>query len=286
PEQRVVGRFLVDRIAAAVSIAARQDEAVRPRGARRVEAVEALLAGRSGAPSEQRAAALALGIDPDATFLVAVSSQETDATVMNVFAPLGTVHAAGVMHGLRTFLIAVGGREGQQSLHSRVAEAKRRWLVETGGAAATVAISAPASGVARLPAALSEASFIATLQDRSWLPRHVASFDSIDDIGAFQLLYPLRDTSELRKFVAEALGTLELRDQKGTLRETLRAYLETGGSHAGASDRLGIHRNTLAYRLRRIGELIGRDVGDPRSWLTLHLALSASELLQVEADEL
>jgi purine catabolism regulator len=85
--------------------------------------------------------------------------------------------------------------------------------------------------------------------------------------------------------VAEALGALELRDQRGTLRETLRAFLETGGSHAGASDRLGIHRNTLAYRLRRIGELIGRDVGDPRSWLTLHLALSASELLQVEADE-
>ena len=93
----------------------------------------------------------------------------------------------------------------------------------------------------------------------------MASFDSIDDIGAFQLLYPLRDTSELRQFVSEALGTLERRDQRGTLRETLRAYLETGGSHADASHRLGIHRNTLAYRLRRIGELIGRDVGDPRN---------------------
>jgi purine catabolism regulator len=285
PEQRVVGRFLVDRIAAAVSIAARQDEAARPRGARRVEAVEALLARQLGSPSEQRAAALALGLDPDATFLVAVSSHETDATVMNVLAPLGTVDAAGVMNGLRTFLIAVGGREGQQSLQSRVAEAKRRWHVETDGTSATLAISAPASGVTRLRAALNEASFIVTLQDRSWLRRHAASFDSIDDIGAFQLLYPLRGTSELRKFVSESLGALELRDQRGTLRDTLRAYLETGGSHTGASNRLGIHRNTLAYRLRRIGELIGRDVGDPRSWLTLHLALSASELLRVETDE-
>ena len=84
--------------------------------------------------------------------------------------------------------------------------------------------------------------------------------------------------------MSEALGALELRDQRGTLRETLRAYLETGGSHAAASDRLGIHRNTMAYRLRRISELIGRDVGDSQSWLTLHLALSASELLPVEAD--
>ena len=85
--------------------------------------------------------------------------------------------------------------------------------------------------------------------------------------------------------MTEALGTLERRDQRGTLRETLRAYLETGGSQAEASNRLGIHRNTLAYRLRRIGELIGRDVGDPTSWLTLHLALRASELLRVVSDE-
>ena len=139
--------------------------------------------------------------------------------------------------------------------------------------------------VARLPAAAREAEFVATLQAQPRFPHRVASFDSIDDIGAFQLLYPLRESSELRQFVSEALGTLERRDHRGTLRETLRAYLETGGSHADASNRLGIHRNTLAYRLRRIGELIGRDVGDPRTWLTLHLALWASELLDVDADE-
>jgi DNA-binding PucR family transcriptional regulator len=168
---------------------------------------------------------------------------------------------------------------------SRVAEAKRRWQVETEGSPATLALSAPASGVARLPAAAREAEFIARLQTESRFPHQAVSFDSIDDIGAFQLLYPLRDTSELRRFVSEALGTLEGRDQKGTLRQTLRAYLETGGSHADASHRLGIHRNTLAYRLRRIGELIGRDVADPRLWLTLHLALWASDLLRIESNE-
>lgn len=285
PEQRVVGRFLIDRIAAAVTIAARQDEAVRPRGARRVEALEALLAGHSGSASEQRAAALALGLDPDAPFLVAVSSGANDAAVTNALAPLGMVHAAGEVHGRHTMLVAVSGRAGSETMASRVAEAKRRWQVEAKGSATTLAISAPASGVARLPAAASEAEFIARLQTESRFPHQAVSFDSIDDIGAFQLLYPLRDTSELRTFVSEALGTLERRDQRGTLRETLRAYLETGGSHADASHRLGIHRNTLAYRLRRIGELIGRDVGDPRLWLTLHLALWASDLLRIDSDE-
>jgi PucR C-terminal helix-turn-helix domain/GGDEF-like domain len=285
PEQRVIGRFLVDRIVAAVTIAARQDDAARPRGARRVEAVEALLAGHSGSPAEQRAAALALGIDPDATFLVAVCTGDSDAAMANALGPLGTVHAAGEVNGRRTLLIAASGRTGSDTMGSRVADAKRRWLAEMHGTTATLAISAPVSGVVGLSAATREAGFIARLQTEPRFPLRAASFDSIDDIGAFKLLYPLRETSELRTFVSEALGALERRDKRGTLRDTLRAYLETGGSHADASSRLGIHRNTLAYRLRRIGELIGRDVSDPRLWLTLHLALRASELLQVLPDE-
>jgi hypothetical protein len=284
PEQRVVARFLVDRIAAAATVAARQDEATRPRGARRVEAVEDFVAGRSGSASERRAAALALGLDPDAIFFVVVSSGEDDTTLTHALAPLGTIHAAGVANGRRTSLVAANSRLGPEPLLNRVASAKRRWNEETEEITSTLAISASASGVGRIPAAAREARFIATLQAQARYPHRAASFDSIDDIGAFQLLYPLRDTSELRQFVSEALGVLERRDLRGTLRDTLRAYLETGGSHADASHRLGIHRNTLAYRLRRIGELIGRDVGDPRTWLTLHLALWASELLELEAD--
>jgi DNA-binding PucR family transcriptional regulator len=285
PDQRVVARFLVDRIAAAVTIAARQDEAARPRGARRIEALEALLEGRSGSASEQRASALALGLDPDAIFFVAVSSGEEEVTLSNALAQLGTVHAAGVINGRRMSLVAANGRSGLESVLSRVASVKRRWQTETEATTSTLAISAPASGVAGVPAAAREARFIAALQAEQRFPHRAASFDSIDDVGAFQLLYPLRDTGELRTFVSEALGTLERRDPRGTLRATLRAYLETGGSHADASHRLGIHRNTLAYRLRRIGELIGHDVGDPRTWLTLHLALWASELLEVEFGE-
>ena len=99
------------------------------------------------------------------------------------------------------------------------------------------------------------------------------------------MLYQLRDSNELRQFVTQALGSLENQDQRGTLRDTLRAFLESGGSQVDASTLLGIHRNTLAYRLRRIGELVCRDVCDPASWLTLHLALSASDLLDVCGDD-
>ena len=284
PEQRVVARFLIDRIAAAATVAARQDEAARPRGARRVEAVEALVTGRSGSASERRAAAQALGLDPDAIFFVAMSSADDDATLASALAPLGTVHAAGVVNGRPTSLVATDRRQAPESLLTRVASAKRRWHGGAEGTTWTLAISAPAQGVDRIPAVAREAQLIATLQAQGRLPHRAASFDSIDDVGAFQLLYLLRDTSALREFVSQSLGVLERGDHRGTLRDTLRAFLETGGSHVDASNRLGIHRNTLAYRLRRIGELIGRDVGDPRTWLTLHLALSASDLLELDVD--
>ena len=285
PEQSVTARFLVDRIATAVAEAARRDDAARPRGARRTEMVGALLDGRYGNATEQRAAALALGLDPDAVYFVAVSTGGNDSTLAKTLAPLGSVHPAGEENGRRQVLIVTSGRVGPESLASQVNEVKRRLEAGSGHGTSTLALSASAHGVARLPAAAREAAFVATLQAETPFPRRAASFESIDDVGAFRLLYPLRDSHELREFVSEALGTLEGRDQRGTLRATLRAFLESGGSQVDASNRLGIHRNTLAYRLRRIGELIGRDVADPGSWLTLHLALRASEMLDVISDD-
>ena len=285
PHQRVIGRFLIDRIANAASVAARREDAARSRGARRIDAVEALLKGQQLSASDQRTSALALGLDPDAVFFVAISSEGSDATLMKTLAPLGSIHAAGTANGRRATLIAANGRASADSLASRVAEVKRRWEAETGRAESTLALSAPALGVAHVPAAAKEAEFVATLQAQPRFPRRAASFASIEDIGAFRLLYHLRDTNELRQFVSDALGKLERRDQRGTLKATLRAFLESGGSHVDASNRLGIHRNTLAYRLRRISELVGCDVADPGSWLTLHLALRASEMLEVRADE-
>jgi purine catabolism regulator len=285
PEQQVLGRFLVDRIAAATSVAARRDDAARPRGMRRVEAVEALLAGQSVSASDQRSAAIALGLDPDAVFVVAVTAGGTEATIAKALAPLGTIQAAGGANGRQATLVAASGRSGSESLASRIAEVKKRWEADTEGTSTTLALSAPAFGVARLPAAAREAEFVATLQAKPRFPRRAASFESIEDVGAFRVLFQLRDTNELRQFVSEVLGTLEFRDQRGTLRQTLRAFLESGGSQVDASNRLGIHRNTLAYRLRRIGELVGRDVADPGSWLTLHLALRAAEMIEVCSDE-
>jgi DNA-binding PucR family transcriptional regulator len=54
---------------------------------------------------------------------------------------------------------------------------------------------------------------------------------------------------------------------------TLRAVLEQPGFNEAAAV-LGIHRNTLAYRIRRIEQLTGWRLGDPELRLALLIAVT------------
>jgi sugar diacid utilization regulator len=54
---------------------------------------------------------------------------------------------------------------------------------------------------------------------------------------------------------------------------TLEVYLEQHGNARRSAEALFIHRNTLRQRLRRIGDIIDRDVREPGSWFELGLAV-------------
>jgi hypothetical protein len=58
------------------------------------------------------------------------------------------------------------------------------------------------------------------------------------------------------------------------LAATVAAYLDCAGNVARAAAELGIHRQTLYYRLQRIGEVTGLDLSDGQDRLRLHLALT------------
>jgi len=279
PRQRLAARFLLPRIARGASAAMQRELEARPRGAQRAAAISALLAPRGGDASERRMAALALGLDPDGVYFVAISSADSDRPLTRGLAALGAVNPAAPDADLRVALIAVAETSAGSSLVRRISEVKRRWESDQAQSGPTLALSASASGVERLGEAADEARFVAMLQRRGAIAGRAASFAAIEDLGALRLLYLVRDAPELRSFVAQALGQLPGHDRRGTLRATLRAFLASGGSHAETSQRLGIHRNTLAYRLRRLSELVGWDVTDPASWLSLQLALHAADLL-------
>ncbi len=86
------------------------------------------------------------------------------------------------------------------------------------------------------------------------------------------------DLPRARRLVETELGALAGDDDADRrLRATLRAYLEEDHSFAGAARRLGIHENTVRYRVRQCEELLGRPAGE-RS-LKLHAALALADVI-------
>ncbi|MEU1388955.1 MULTISPECIES: PucR family transcriptional regulator [unclassified Nonomuraea] len=92
---------------------------------------------------------------------------------------------------------------------------------------------------------------------------------------AGQGLLALLDTDALRAFSGALLAPLTAYGSRADLVESLRAYLESNGHWDAAAQRLGVHRHTLRYRMRRVAELLGRDLDDPGVRAELWLALEA-----------
>jgi len=82
----------------------------------------------------------------------------------------------------------------------------------------------------------------------------------------------------IRAWVTETLGPLaDDDDHHSTLRDTLRVFLQEGGSFKATAERLTLHKNTVQYRVRKAEESLGRPVGEDR--LNVGLALLASQWL-------
>jgi hypothetical protein len=73
---------------------------------------------------------------------------------------------------------------------------------------------------------------------------------------------------------ASVLGPLH-GDDHGELAHTLKTLLGCRLDRTTTSAALHIHRNTLAYRLRRIEEITGLDIANPRDLTRLYLAIGA-----------
>lgn len=67
------------------------------------------------------------------------------------------------------------------------------------------------------------------------------------------------------------------------LLQTLRAYLENGGSLEATAKSLFVHANTVRYRLRRIAEIIGEDVTDPRVAFVVQTAIVVGLISDTES---
>ncbi len=105
---------------------------------------------------------------------------------------------------------------------------------------------------------------------------------SYQDLGAFTLLLALQDDEALRLYADSLLAPIEQMDGEygGELLRSLEAFIEQNGQWERAARRLYCHRHTLRYRIRRIEELTGRDLGNAHDRIELWLALRARELVR------
>ncbi|MFF8944780.1 PucR family transcriptional regulator [Streptomyces sp. NPDC014864] len=140
----------------------------------------------------------------------------------------------------------------------------------TGGAEVAAGVAAARSGLAELGTAWAEAwgAARAALAEPRLGP--VARWASI---GPFRLLTALPpQTAE-----DEAVRAL-LSPAHQELARTAEAFLDCAGQAGRTAAELGIHRQTLYYRLSRVEQLTGLDLDDGEDRLLLHMALKRARL--------
>ncbi|MBD0421022.1 helix-turn-helix domain-containing protein [Streptomyces sp. TRM S81-3] len=141
----------------------------------------------------------------------------------------------------------------------------------TGGApGAAAGIAAPRTGLAELGAAWREASGAARAALAESRLGPVAEWASI---GPFRLLTALPAQAAHDPAVRALLPPAHRE-----LARTAEVYLDCAGQAGRAAAALGIHRQTLYYRLSRVEQLTGLDLDDGEDRLLLHMALKAHRL--------
>ncbi len=84
-----------------------------------------------------------------------------------------------------------------------------------------------------------------------------------------------QDLSAAGQFVKAELGELSSDTERSRrLRATLVAFFEEGMSWSKTAERLGVHQNTVMYRVEQAKDLLGRSLGDRRLELEVALRLA------------
>ncbi|QPP10518.1 PucR family transcriptional regulator [Streptomyces bathyalis] len=136
---------------------------------------------------------------------------------------------------------------------------------------AAAGVSAPRRGLSDAVAAWREA--LAAARAAGAEPERLGPVADWDAIGPYRLLAALPDDVARDAAVAPLL-----RPAHGELARTAEVFLDHAGQAGRTAAALGIHRQTLYYRLSRIEALTGLDLDDGGSRLLLHMALKAARL--------
>lgn len=266
-----------EQLGAAMDVAARigalfSDEARA--GADLTREFGAVLAAGRGWQHDMAVAALREALGPDADGLhtvVCVTPWEDDTpsvrTVPSAAALASVASPAGA--GALSLAALVRLRSAGQ-LDPATSAADR--LRTAAGPAATAGIALPRRGLAELGDSWHEAvsaARAATAEDR---------FGPVADwaaIGPYRLLTALPRTPAA---APDPAVTTLLTPPHTELARTAEVFLDCAGQASRTAAELGVHRQTLYYRLSRVQQLTGLDLNDGEDRLLLHMALKRARL--------
>jgi sugar diacid utilization regulator len=135
-------------------------------------------------------------------------------------------------------------------------------------------VGTPHEGPMGLRASAAEARIALVAARSAGKPESIATHDAT---GVQRMLMEWYASDTAQASVRAQLAPLErLGPARGeTAIRTLAAYLDQQGSIVRTAGVLHLHRNAVAYRLRRITDLLGVDLDDPDQRLALQLACRA-----------
>jgi DNA-binding PucR family transcriptional regulator len=138
--------------------------------------------------------------------------------------------------------------------------------------AVTVGIGGPCHDPGEIRLAYAQAGRTVETVRRMGRAGRVVAFG---DLGIHRLLLQVPDLAELRGFAHEVLGGLGAGDgdQAQVYLATLAHYFRENASPQRASQVLHVHPNTVTYRIRRVEEITGLDLGSYRDRLMAQVAL-------------
>ncbi|WP_405422785.1 PucR family transcriptional regulator [Streptomyces erythrochromogenes] len=222
-----------------------------------------LRGGGAGEPGDAAAAGPAGGL----ALAVLLRLRSTDAlapalTAVARLLPRAAEPAAAAAAG--------AGASGSRARAAAGASAGAGSTTATGPHRMTAGVADPVRGLAELPAAWEQA--VAAARAAVAEPRFgpVAQWAQI---GPYRLLASLASDP-----VADPAARTLLAPAHRELARTAEVFLDCAGQAGRAAAALGIHRQTLYYRLGRVEQLTGLDLDAGEDRLLLHMALKASRL--------
>lgn len=136
----------------------------------------------------------------------------------------------------------------------------------------TVGIGGPCHGPEQIRHSYAQARRTVETVRRMGRAGRVVAFG---DLGIHRLLLQVPDLAELRGFADEVLGTLSADPggQAHAFLETLACYFRENASPQRAARVLHVHPNTVSYRIHRVEQITGLDLGSYRDRLMAQVAL-------------